>query len=230
GLTLPSESAPAGSPNGSPKGTPLITAGATATTVDAKPEAKTVVWGKTFAISGRLLAADRTPMAGVSLDVFQTVALKGAGPSKVATIVTDAQGRYTFAATATASSAYRIAYAEHLGAADYTAARTVNLAVPAGASLQKQTHGAPRRGMKVAFAGQVGAAVIPTGGAEVAIQYHSASGWQTTAIVSTNRDGAFAWKHTFRTAGPYRLRARVRLSPGLANAPGMSPELRFRIR
>ncbi|MDQ8045013.1 MAG: hypothetical protein REI11_10435 [Patulibacter sp.] len=212
--------------NGEPRGTPTITAKRKGTKAAGHATA-TVTYGRAVILEGRVLSADGQAMAGVHLDVSQTVA--GQGAAHAADLTTDAKGAYRYVATPATATTYTLRFPGVVGGFDWVGApRTVAVSVRAAVSLTRR--GPTRRGSTTVFSGKVRAATIPKGGVRVVLQYHSSSGWQDIKVLRTTGKGAFSWGHRFGIAATYRFRARVLSDPGLPAKPGTSSVVSVRIR
>lgn len=170
-----------------------------------------------------LVLRDRLPAAGASVDISMTLDGPGAVPTRLATVVADAKGQYTYTVHPTASGTLTIT---PVGS---TTGRRVEVRVVAGVELRA---GSKRtvRGRAVKFSGRVKIDPFPTDPPRVAIQVRSAYGWQDVAFLRVRRDGTFAWSHAFRSAGAFRFRAKVLGQKDLGAVPGASTPVRLRIR
>ncbi len=217
-----------GTPVRSGDGTPNGTGGNPQTarlTTTMKSRSRTVTFGSKVKLVGRLADASGTGLAGAQIDVFEQVALQPAPAVKVATVATDAKGNYVYTPTATSSRKLEFAYAEQNASDLYRERLAIALDVKVGV-LFTSTRRAVDRGGSVTFSGKVLVAPMPAKGVRLVIEATTGKRWVIGGIVRTKADGTFVWKHTFRTRGEFRFRARVQASPDL---PAKRNTSRFRL-
>lgn len=163
----------------------------------------------TVRVRGQLKTRDGSAPAGAPLDVHALV--DGAPPRHVGVLRTDHRGRFTHAATATASQTLRYSYSgsAHL----LPAVRDVRLRVPAKTSIL-----ASRRyvlnGDVVTFSGKVHTQPIPPYGKLVELQVWLSTRWQTFRTITSDPHGRWKFRYRFQfvrspAATPFRFRIKL---------------------
>ena len=174
--------------------------------------------GRRLRLRGRLLGANRQPVAGaaVCIAVRDDTAQGSARP--VGDLTTDGKGR--FAATL-APGPSRTVYAVHrVPGGAITASVQVRVRAPVRLRVSRRSL---RNGQSVWLRGRL--AARPRPGVLVELQARRDSGWQTFGTTRTGRGGRFAYPYQFtRTTSVqrYRMRARVPDQPSYPFAAGGS--------
>jgi hypothetical protein len=191
-----------------------------------RPSAR-VSFGRRVQISGRLANRDGQGIAGADV---QVLARSQTSPEQlVAVLHTDADGRYGYTATGSASRTLRFAYA---GTSLILPTHSeVSLLVPAASSLRVSRHRV-LNGQAVTFAGRVRSLPAPAAGKLVELQVRLSGRWQTFRTARSDPAGRWAIRYRFkRTRGVQRFRFRAAL-PAEAGYPfvtGRSPSIRVRV-
>jgi hypothetical protein len=183
----------------------------------------TTAYGRRLLVRGRVTGPDGAPRPGLPLCVGNGVA---GGVQAVATVTTDATGRFTYQVEP--GPTRRVWFVHREGAA--AAAASVLVRVRALVGL-RATPRALRTGETVLLKGRIGGRPL-LAGLLVELQARRGRGWQTFATTRAGRGGAFTYHYRFtRTVGTqvYRLRARVPAQPGYPYAAGGSRSVRVRV-
>lgn len=186
-------------------------------------------YGRVIAIKGRILDAAGQPIAGAKVDVFERVALPNAAKVKVATIMTGADGTYTYRPATFSSRSLEFAYAASVGSSSYRDSQSISLQVKSSVHFKASKRRASS-GAVVKFAGRVMAKPLPKRGVRVVIEAQAGSRWVTAAVIRTKASGKFSWSHRFSNRGSYRLRARVLGSSDLPAQPSSSRFVGLRVQ
>jgi hypothetical protein len=216
--------APAGSANG---------AGGDRTTArflkTQTPAHRVATYGHAVTVKGKLVDKAGKSIGGAHLDVLETVAKKGASPTYVATIDTDAKGHFAYKPATGPGRTISFAYVATVGDPAYLVQADVKLKVKAAVTLAVSTKRASTK-TKIRFSGRVSSGVLPSGGARVVIETRGKHSWLIVADLNTNAAGKFSWSHKFSVRGPYRFRARTTHASDLPIASGTSALRPVRIR
>jgi hypothetical protein len=194
-----------------------------------KPASVTTTYGRAVTIKGQLVDRSKKPIAGAHLDVLETVALKGAAQQYVATIDTDAKGRFAYRPAVGPQRKVAFAYVPKTGDAAYATQLAVSFDVKAAVTLAVTPKSTSRKN-KVTFSGRVTAGPLPPAGARVVIETRGKHAWLIVAALNTNASGAFAWSHKFSVPLTYHFRARMLRTADLAILPGVSALRPVKIR
>ncbi|MDQ8045353.1 MAG: hypothetical protein AAGC46_11400 [Solirubrobacteraceae bacterium] len=217
---------PTPTPGSSPLPGVTPNGGAAPLSIPKGAQIRAVGYGRPLHLRGTLKDAKKHPIANATLDVAETAT--GAPPVKVATITTDAKGRYAYSpGTLTSARLFTFTVVSSTGPAA-TPARTVAVKVVAAVTL-KVDHASAQRGKPVTFSGTVSAGTLPGDGVRVVVEAWDGHRWLLGGVPRTNAAGAFAWTHRFRTAIRYRFRARVLAGAGLTVDPGTSADVRVSV-
>ncbi len=187
-----------------------------------------VRFGRHVRISGRLTNSDGQPLAGQEVRVITATAN---GDQLLATLATDAQGRYRYRALASHGRTLRFVY---LGSPlVLPVERQVTLVVPAAGSFQPSRARLPN-GRSTMFRGRVRSGPLPVGGKLVEVQVRQPSGeWTTFRTLRTDARGRWALRYRFRYVRchtTYRLRARIPTEAGYPFATGRSRVRKVTVR
>jgi hypothetical protein len=184
-------------------------------------------YGAATPVTGTLRDAGNLPVPGARVEVLEIPAGGGAA-RPVATVVTDAAGRFSYRPRTGPSRTLRFAYRAHHG--DVSSAITQEVALRVRAAIRLRTdRRALRNRQLVTFRGTV----LGTSGRKlVELQVRRGSTWMTFATTFT-RQGAFRYRYrfmrTFATAR-FDFRARVRKDDGFAYETAASARVRVLVR
>jgi hypothetical protein len=191
--------------------------------------AMTVAYGKSALVKGTLLSTDRQPIASQTVDVYQRLAARGQQMVRIATLRTNAAGRFDYHTPKGASRTIRFQFdgTETL----HPAAAEVALSVRASSSLKASRH-TLRNGESVRFSGRIGKP-IPSGLKILDLQAFYRHKWRTFATPRVTRNGN--WKFTYRfeaTTGvvTYKFRVRVRREASYPYELGYSKVTKVTVR
>lgn len=188
-----------------------------------------VTFGRKVRLTGTLQDPQGRPIAGAQVDVFDQLGLAGSPKAKVATVLTDEKGAYTYLPLTTGSRTLEFAYAARAGSGDYSDRLTVKLRVKAGLTFALDRKTAARR-RAVRFSGKVLADPLPKKGVRVVIEAKNGKRWLTSALLRVKADGTFKWVHPFRTRGTFSFRARVLSSSELPVSANSSKTRTLKVR
>lgn len=185
-------------------------------------------YGRVMSLAGKLVDAAGTPISGAKVDVFEQIGLPGSARVKVATIMTQADGSYSYRPATFSNRTIVFAYSATIGSTSYTDSQAIALQVKSQVKFKASRH-STSRGSVVRFSGKVLASPLPRRGVRVVIEAQAGSRWVTAAVIRTRTSGKFRWRHTFKTSGRYRLRARVLGSSDLPASPSASRFVGLRV-
>jgi hypothetical protein len=197
-------------PPGGPNGTNASPQATLAVSWAARKSARlTVGFGRAETIVGRLTATGGVPIAGARVDVLAQAAYAGARTAAMASVGTNAQGRFAMRLPAgTSSRTLRFEYSDDLDSPPVVT-KTLILNVRAGVDL----HVAPRTtsvGRNVHFAGRLLGAPIPKGGKLLVLEARSPGGaWLEFDVIRTTARGRFGAGYRFKFPGPAHYQFRV---------------------
>jgi hypothetical protein len=187
-----------------------------------------VRFGRRARIRGTLSNADGQPIAGADVQVFSRTA--STQEQLVAVVTTDAHGRYSYLAQATASRILRFVY--NGSALILPAQREVTLLVRAASTIRAK----PRRllnGQAVRFAGRLRSLPPPPAGKLIELQVVLSGRWQTFRTTLTNARGGWRVRYRFRRScglTRYRFRARLPAEAGYSFETGRTRAVVVRVR
>jgi hypothetical protein len=191
-----------------------------------------VPYGRRVALSGRLTTTDGAPIAHQPLTVTSALRRTGALPETLATVVTDAAGRFRYTVAAGPSRKLAIAYAGNTGV--LARSREVLLYTRASASIRASTQSIRGAG-RIRFSGRLRllGAALPPGGKIVVLEALQNGRW--TTVRATRARGPNAnWSATAQFRGnPGRFRLRLRIPREAAVFPyerGYSRSVAVRVR
>lgn len=185
-------------------------------------------FGRTVRLAGRLTNRDGHPIGGASILVYSHA--PPAGEQLVATVATDARGRFAYTAKATSTRTLRFV---HPGSPTILPAQDTVGIVTRGASSLKVNKRRTLNGGSVVFGGQVPGRPLPDAGKLVEIQVLLSKGWQTFRTPRTDAAGRWSQRYRFQnTCGleRFRFRARVPAEAGHPFATGASRTVSVRVR
>ena len=179
-------------------------------------------------IRGRLVDERGNAIAGAQIAVLQRARRAGAAQSRVATVQTGADGRFSHRLRSGPSRTVTLAYSAFGGDAGPAATATLRTTVRAVVSA-RITPRQVRAGRSITMRGRL--ALLGRSGVEIKIQARDGRRWRTIDDVRTTARGAFAWRYRFKASGAgstFAFRARV-ASPIYAFASANSKPMRVRV-
>jgi hypothetical protein len=216
--------------NPAPPGAPNGTNASTQATLVARwrgtrKATRTIGFGRSETLAGRLLGPGGVPIAGAALDLRATPAYAGASPRQYAKLKTDADGRFAIRIRGGApSQSLLVAYRAHVGDAVPAAAQKLALKVRASIALRVSPH-TTSVGRKIVFRGLLQGGPIPRGGKQLVLEARSpGSPWIEFKVVHTDAHGRYSASYRFKFGGPadYRFRARSEAESDFPFASGSS--------
>jgi hypothetical protein len=161
-------------------------------------------------VRGQVTRADGTPAAGVPVCVADRVALPDAPVRRVASLTTDAQGRFQY--TLPRGPSRRVYFVTRIG--DGAVSDSVRVRVRAAANLRASRRSL-RNGQLLTLSGKLSGGGIPRLGVLVDVQvFKPLKGWQNFGSgMRTTRSGRYQYRYRFTSTTEtvrYRFRARVR--------------------
>jgi hypothetical protein len=185
---------------------------------------RTLAYGATTSVEGQLTSSNGAPIGGATLQVEQrSIGIAGL-PTRVATVTTDAKGRFTYRLARGANRTLRFTYTAFPGDVGPVASAQVSVHVRAGVSL-KANPGRVRNGTVLTFKGRV----LGSGTRRAVVTiYALTSGPRPRIPVETFRaaaSGRFTYRYRFRSIpGPvtYKFEARVLKQTGFPYVEGAS--------
>ena len=164
-----------------------------------RKRARTVPYGQSVRLSGRLTAGLGSPLSGERVRLVERFAAGARRPKRVSRLRTDARGRFSLRLAPGPSRTVRAYYA---GTRTLTRSRSrqARLRVRSGVTFSTSAPVARVGGAPVIFAGRVkrGGALIPADGKEIALQYRVGRlGWTTFRTVATDPRGRFRLSYRF---------------------------------
>ncbi|MDQ3810506.1 MAG: hypothetical protein M3336_09465 [Chloroflexota bacterium] len=188
-----------------------------------------VRYGRRATLSGRLVTAEATGIAGARLDVLSRTTAPGARTLTKRPIITGADGRFrTTMPHGVSSRDLLVRYRSHVNDTVAVVEATARLRVRAGISLRLR----PRvTGGTVRFAGRVRGGPLPTHGKLVEVQARFRGHWRPVRVLRTNRRGRFSGRYRFASRGAsWRFRARARFEAAFPYLAGTSHVHTVRVR
>ncbi len=166
-------------------------------------------YGRAQTIAGRLTGAGGVPIGAAQVDVSSTAAYAGARTAAMASVLTDADGRFTLSVPAGSSSrTLRFAYSAAFDAQP-VATRTLTLSVRAGVALSVT----PRTvsvGRSIRFSGRLRGGPVPSGGKLLVLEARSPGGaWLEFDVIRSDARGRFHAGYRFKFPGPAVYQFRV---------------------
>jgi 5-hydroxyisourate hydrolase-like protein (transthyretin family) len=172
----------------------------------SRPAARVEI-GRRVPIVGRLARSDGQGIANAPVQVLSRTEV--GEEQLVATLETNADGRFRYAATGASTRTLRVAYGG--SSLILPADRELQMRVPAATSLRVSRRRV-LNGQAVTFAGRVRGLPVPAGGKLVEVQVVLSGHWQTFRTTHSDADGRWTSRYRFRrTRGVLRYRFRARL-------------------
>jgi hypothetical protein len=196
--------------------------------VEVMKELTRVRFGRRTRIKGQLVNAAGQPIAGAEVQVFSRT--ESTPENLVGVVVTDAQGRYAYTASATSSQILRFVYQGSTGT--LPADTQVTVLVRATSTIRAQ----PRRllnGQAVRFSGTLRSLPAPPAGKLVELQVVLSGRWQTFRTTLTAPDRGWRVRYRFRRSCGlirYRFRAGLPAEAGYAFETGWTRAVAVRVR
>jgi hypothetical protein len=166
-------------------------------------------YGRAETIAGELTAAGGAPIGGARVEVLATPEYAGARTAAMASVGTNANGRFTMGVPADASSrTLRFEYSADVDSPPVVT-KSLTLTVRAGVALRI----APRTtsvGRSIRFAGRLRGGPIPRGGKPLVLEARSPGGrWLEFDVVRSDAYGRFRASYRFKFPGPAEYQFRV---------------------
>jgi hypothetical protein len=188
-------------------------------------------FGHTIPLRGRLTSPGGNPLAAREVRVLEQTEVPGAAWRPIATLRTDARGRFTFRALRGPSRTLRFRYDGSDSIRGQTA--EVRLGVRAATSM-RVSRGRVVNGEGVTFRGRLKGGPRPTPGKLIEIQARTRGGWRTFATArATPWNGRWSYAYRFsatRGSVRYRFRARVPQESGYPYETGVSRTVTVLVR
>jgi len=166
-------------------------------------------YGHAQTVAGRLTGAGGVPIAAAQVNVLATPDYAGARTAALASVLTDADGRFALRVPAGSSSrTLRFQYSAAVGAPP-VATRTLTLSVRAGVSLSVAPH-TTSVGRSIRFSGRLLGGPVPAGGKPLVLEARSPRGaWLEFDVIRSDARGRFHAGYRFKFAGPAHYQFRV---------------------
>jgi hypothetical protein len=166
-------------------------------------------YGHAETIIGRLTNADGVPIGAAQVNVLSRSDYVGARAAAMASVRTDADGRFTLPVPAdSASRTLSFQYSDELGVPPVVT-KTLVLSVRAGVSLRIVPRTASA-GSSIYFSGRLRGGPIPKGGKLLVLEARSPGGaWLEFNVIRSNSRGRFHASYRFKFAGPAKYQFRV---------------------
>jgi hypothetical protein len=151
-----------------------------------------------------------SPIPDAPVEVCELPAYAGAHPRLLATLRTDAAGRFSLVLPRNLPSCtLRLTYRPDPLDALPAATRTLTLTVPAALSLRIAPRTAPSAGA-IRFSGRLLGDPLPAGGKQLVLEARAPGGrWLEFHVIRTRALGRFGYLYRFRLPGPARYQFRV---------------------
>jgi hypothetical protein len=167
-------------------------------------------YGRSRAVTGRLLASSGAPLAGATVQVLSTPAFQGARTRALASVRTASNGSFrVLVPAATPSARLTFAYSSHPPQPVPDVTASLALSVPARVSLRVSPR-VSSVGGTIVFSGALFGGPLPPGGKQLVLEARTLRGpWRQFQVLSTAARGRFHATYRFRLAGPidYQFRA-----------------------
>jgi hypothetical protein len=166
-------------------------------------------YGHAETVVGRLTGAGGVPIGAAQVNVLSTSDYVGARAAAMASVRTDADGRFALRVPAdSASRTLSFEYSDELGAPPVVT-KTLVLSVRAGLSLRVVPRTA-RVGASIHFSGRLRGGPIPKGGKLLVLEARSPGGaWLEFDVIRSDSRGRFNAGYRFKFAGPASYQFRV---------------------
>jgi hypothetical protein len=170
----------------------------------------TSAFGRSQAITGRLLAPGGVAISGAQIAVSALPSYAGALSSAMRGAVTGTDGTFVLKLPARLSSrTIELSYTAHADESLPVTVRTLKLAVRAPVSVRITPRSAPSEGT-IRFRGRLPAGPLPRGGKPLILEARSGRGpWIEFHVIRTDRHGHFSSSYRFKFPGPAVYQFRV---------------------
>ncbi len=188
----------------------------------------TTGFGRRVRVRGRLVTPQGEPVPGAEVCVAARTDLARASLRVSGSVVTDADGRFSYMVPAGPSRRIFFIHRTPDGAVSGSVMRRVRASATFRASDRSL-----RTGQAILFSGRLRGKPVPRRGVLVEIQARRPTGWQTFGTARADRRGRFRFRYLFsRTRGVqhYSLRARVPRQATYPFLTGTSGTVRVRVR
>jgi hypothetical protein len=186
----------------------------------------TARWRRSVTVRGTMTDASGAAVAGAPVCVLAASSARGS-ERQIATLATDADGRFELKLDATTSR--RLRFTHRAGDTAASARVAIDVPTPLTLGASPRTLGG---GERVVLSGHLEGAARRAG-LLVELQARRGTRYQTFATTRTSRGGHYRYAYRFSaSAGPftYALRARAARQPGLPFATGASKAVKVRVR
>ena len=192
---------------------------------------RTVAYGATATIEGRLTTADGKPIGAAILEASAQATRPGSEPAGLGTVATDAQGRFAIPVPRGPSRELRLGYRAHTFDEQEAASATLTLNVRAGVRLDVSPKRV-RNGTKATFSGRLlgGPGQF---GTQVTIYALTTRRPIPVETVPADQRGRFRYRYRFSSIsgrGGFRFQAVVKSQPTYPYALGRSKTVNVRAR
>jgi hypothetical protein len=166
-------------------------------------------YGHPETISGDLAAAGGAPIGGARVEVLATPEYTGARAAAMASVGTNANGRFTMRLPAdTSSRTLRFEYSADMDSPPVVT-KSLTLTVRAGVAL-RITPRTTSVGRSIHFSGRLRGGPIPPGGKLLVLEARSPAGaWLEFDVIRTDARGRFHAGYRFKFPGPAEYQFRV---------------------
>jgi hypothetical protein len=192
-----------------------------------EPHAK-VRFGRRIRLAGRLVDRAGNPLGGASILLYSQP--REGDESQVATLATNAHGRFAYVVEASASQTLRFVYP---GTATRLPTEDKVALLVAGRSTFAVSRSRILNGQTVTFSGRVEGRPLPPTGKLLELQVRLPGEWETFRTIRSEPNGRWRIRYQFRrTCGvqPYRLRIRLPGEAGYGLSSGASRILTVRVK
>ena len=191
---------------------------------------RTLRFGRSALVRGRLTATSGAPIAGATVQVDTRIRRPGAGFRPLATATTRPDGRFAVRVRRGPSRDVRLHYVAFSGDPAASAVRGLRLETRAGVRISASRKRV-RLGGRVRFTARLRGGPYPSGRAVVVLQgYQRGFGWRPVRVMRGRRDRYAATYRFQRVRTMLRLRAYVGRQDGYPYATGKSRSVAVRVR
>ena len=184
-----------------------------------------LAFGDQGALSGQLITTSGAPLSAATVVISATNANQGAVEQQLASVRTDAAGRFKFSAPAGPSRTITVRYGG--SGMTGTSAAKIRITVPAKLALSVDRRSV-NNGSSVTFKGRLIGQQLPLTGKLVTLQAFYRGKWRAFATTRATAAGKFTYSYRFEaTHGrvTYRFRAQAQPEPSYPYGLGSSPEV-----
>lgn len=195
---------------------------------EARPDSRTVAYGRGVPVGGKLTAAGGLPLANLPVQITETFGSGAAVAARQTTVVTDAGGVYLARLVPGPSRRIEVGFAGN-PVLTRSFGRELQLGVRAAVRLRSSSATATIGGAPVVFSGVVAHtdAAIPPTGLPIELQFRLPDlPWSEFRTVQTGPGGRFRYAYAFSDddsrGARFQFRARLAAQPGWPFEPGVS--------